>query len=409
VLEGAPSLRSLAAIAALAAAVRLFAAWAIPFSAGSGDPNFAPDEAHHFAVIRDLSEGRAPVWPHSPSVYSVFPPSQYLIQAATLRLGRAFPDLRRLPGRGPDAVGIFWARAGSVLLGVAGSVLLARTAGASFRNAPAGTLAGAAAALYPQYAFVTSYCNGDAYTIAAGLLLVDALVRWDSGAKERGGLGYVGAAAGAVLTGKVSGFHLLLPAAVWILSQRPPLSALLRSAAVAGVVAIPWLGWNAIRTGGDVLGVRLYARYMAEVWHPQMLSQMPGGFRLFVRMIVNSSIGVFGNMSLPLPWPLRTAIAASVLVGAPLAARQLFRDPAQRRAVWFLAGAILVSLSAELLKSLRFDFSPQGRYVLIPVLLVAAAAAAGLARRWPRWALVFPGVLALSTLTMEWQLATKGR
>jgi len=174
-------------------------------------------------------------------------------------------------------------------------------------------------------------------------------------------------------------------------------------------VAIPWLGWNAIRTGGDVLGVRLYARYMAEVWHPQMLSQMPGGFRLFVRMIVNSSIGVFGNMSLPLPWPLRTAIAASVLVGAPLAARQLFRDPAQRRAVWFLAGAILVSLSAELLKSLRFDFSPQGRYVLIPVLLVAAAAAAGLARRWPRWALVFPGVLALSTLTMEWQLATKGR
>jgi len=47
--------------------------------------------------------------------------------------------------------------------------------------------------------------------------------------------------------------------------------------------------------------------------------------------------------------------------------------------------------------------------VLIPVLLVAAAAAAGLARRWPRWALAFPGVLALSALTMEWQLATKGR
>ena len=69
-LEGTPSLRSLAAIAALAAAVRLFAAWAIPFSAGSGDPNFAPDEAQHFKVIRDLSAGRASVWPESLSVYS---------------------------------------------------------------------------------------------------------------------------------------------------------------------------------------------------------------------------------------------------------------------------------------------------------------------------------------------------
>ena len=404
-LEGTPSWRSLAAIAALATAVRLFAAWAIPFSPGSGDPNFAPDEAQHFQVIRDLSEGRAPVWPDSPSIYSVFPPSQYLIQAATLRLGRAFPDLRRVLGQGPDAVGIFWARAGSVLLGVAGSVLLARTAGAFLRNAGAGILAGAAAALYPQYAFVTSYCNADACTIFAGLLLVDALAVWAIRGEGAAGLGYVGAAAGAVLSEKVSGFYLLLPAAILVLSRRPPLRALLQSCTLAALVAGPWLLWNAVRTGGDAFGVRLYGKFMADVWRPQTLLEIPHGAVKFAYMTASSAIGVFGNMSLPLPWPLRGAIGAVVLAGVLIAARMRPWSPAAK----FIAGATLANLGSELAKCLLVDFQPQGRYVLVPVLLLICVALIAPARRWPRWPAVFLAVLTLSTLTMEGQLFARGR
>jgi 4-amino-4-deoxy-L-arabinose transferase-like glycosyltransferase len=405
VLEGTPSLRSLAAIAALAAAVRLFAAWAIPFSAGSGDPNFAPDESQHFLVIRHLSEGRAPVWPDSPSVYSVFPPSQYAMQAATLWLGRALPDVRRLPGQGPDAVGIFWARAGSVLLGVAGSVLLARTAGAFLRDARAGILAGAAAALYPQYAFVTSYCNADACTIFAGVLLVDALATWAVRGEGAAGLGYVGAAAGAVLSGKVSGFYLLLPATILVLSRRPPLRALLRSCALAAFVAGPWLLWNAVRTGGDAFGVRLYGKLLADVWRPQTLLEIPHGATKFAYLMASSAIGVFGNMSLPLPWALRGAIGAVVLAGVLIAARTRPWSPAAK----FIAGAALANLGSELAKCLLVDFQPQGRYVLVPVLLLICVAVIAPARHWRRWPAVFLAVLAVSTLTMEWQLFARGR
>jgi 4-amino-4-deoxy-L-arabinose transferase-like glycosyltransferase len=405
VLEGTPPWRWVAAIAALAAAVRLFAAWAIPFSAGSGDPNFAPDEAHHFQVIRDLSVGRAPVWPDSPSIYSVFPPSQYLIQATTLRLGRALPDLRRVPGHGPDAAGIFWARAGSVLLGVAGSVLLGRTAGAFLRNARAGILAGAAAALYPQYAFVTSYCNADACTIFAGLLLVDALALWAIRGEGVAGLGYVGAAAGAVLSEKVSGFYLLLPAAILVLSRRPPLRALLQSCALAALVAVPWLLWNAVRTGGDAFGVRLYGKFMADVWRPQTLLEIPHGAARFAYMTASSAIGVFGNMSLPLPWPLRGAIGAAVLAGVLIAARTRPWSPAAK----FIAGVTLANLGSELAKCLLVDFQPQGRYVLVPVLLLISVALIAPARRWPRWPAAFLAVLTVSTLTMEWQLTARGR
>jgi len=357
VLEGTPSLRSLAAIAALAAAVRLFAAWAIPFSAGSGDPNFAPDEAQHFIVIRYLSEGRAPVWPASPSVYSVFPPSHYAIQAATLWLGRALPDLRRVPGQGPDAVGIFWARTGSVLLGVAGSVLL-----------------------------------------------VDALAVWAIRGEGAAGLGYVGAAAGAVLSGKVSGFYLLLPATILVLSRRPPLRALLQSCALAAFVAGPWLLWNTIRTGGDAFGVRLYGRFMADVWHPQTLLEIPHGAAKFAYLTTSSAIGVFGNMSLPLPWALRGAIGAVVLAGVLIAARSPWSPAAK-----FIAGAALANFGSELAKCLLVDFQPQGRYVLVPVLLLICVALIAPARRWPRWPAVFLAVLAISTLTMEWELFARGR
>jgi len=82
-------------------------------------------------------------------------------------------------------------------------VLLARTAGGVRPEAPAGT-SPALRPLYPQYAFVTSYCNGDAYTIAGRTPARRCPGAMGFGSEGKGWVGYVGAAAGAVLTGKVS-------------------------------------------------------------------------------------------------------------------------------------------------------------------------------------------------------------
>jgi hypothetical protein len=292
-----------------------------------------------------------------------------------------------------------------VLLGVAGSLLLARAAGRFVRDRRAGTLAGVAAALYPQYAFVTAYCNADAYTIFAGLLLVDALAAWAARGEGAGGLAYVGAAAGVVLSAKVNGFYLLAPAALWVLARRPPLAALARATALGLAIAVPPLAWNAARTGGDAFGVQRYSLFMAEVWRPQTLLQIPHGAATFAYLISSSAIGVFGNMSLPLPWPLRGGIGALIACGALVAAR----TRPWSRGARFVAAAAVLNVLSELAKCVLVDFQPQGRYLLLPALLLTTVALLGPARRWPRWPALFLAVLALGALTMEWQLATRGR
>ncbi len=349
----------------------------------------------HFTVARDLSRGHAPVWPQSRWVYSVFPPSQYAAQVVTLWIGRAFA---------PDP-GIHWARLGSILLGVLGTVLIARAAGRVTRDPRAGLLAGTAAALYPQYAFVTAYCNADAYTIFAGLLLIDALATWVALGEGSAGLPYVGAAAGVVLSAKSTAFYLLPLGALWVWSRRPPLRSVLAAVVLAAAVALPWLAWNAARTGGDALGVELYRKYMAEVWHPRTLLQVRGGLADFASLMASSAIGVFGNMSLPLPrfqlWLVGALIAAGSIVSA---ANRPWSRPAR-----FIAGAAVLNVLSELAKCILIDFSPQGRHVLVPVLLLTAVALIGPARRWPRWPYPFLAILAMAAATMEWQLATRGR
>lgn len=79
----------------LGGAIRFWIAWTLPVGSGA-DPNCAPDEAAHFEAVRALAAaGRAPGEP----VYRVFPPSQYLVQAATLHAAGA-----PWPGRSASAL-----------------------------------------------------------------------------------------------------------------------------------------------------------------------------------------------------------------------------------------------------------------------------------------------------------------
>src|SRR5207244_13651744 len=50
-----------------------------------------------------------------------------------------------------------------------------------------------------------------------------------------------------------------------------------RAAALGLLIAVPPLIWNAARTGGDAFGVQRYGLFMAEVWRPQTLLQIPHG------------------------------------------------------------------------------------------------------------------------------------
>jgi hypothetical protein len=75
----------------------------------------------------------------------------------------------------------------------------------------------------------------------------------------------------------------------------------------------------------------------------------------------------------------------------------------------YIAVAAALNVLSELAKCLLIDFQPQGRYLLLPTLLLACVAIAAPSRRWPRWPQLFIAVLAVAAVTMELQLATKGR
>ena len=431
-LRGTPRRSRLLAIAALALAVRLLAAWSIPFSRGGGDPNFAPDEYAHFEVVRALAAGDAPVWPRSASVYSVFPPSQYLVQAATFAAARALGLLTHLQRAVPDdpsCAGIVWARLGSALLGAVFVLLLSRSTGRIMQDERDGLLVGALAALYPQHVFVSSCCNADILTLTAGMFLLDALTAWAFRGEGSAGLPRIGLGCGLVTIAKLSGFYLLIPALAWVaiararkpaattdagsLPARPHGASLAVAAAAAVCVAAPFLLWNTLRNGGDPLGLHAYSRYLAEVVHPKTMLQLPRGMLLFAKASLASSYGLFGNMSLPLPAAANIVFASLALFGLAVSLRARPREPLRRRLASCLLGAAALNLAFEFAKCLLVDFQPQGRYLLLPVLGCASAALLAPGRRWPRlrlaWPALFLSVIAASSLEMQWLLYSRGR
>ncbi len=91
----------LVVIGVVALAIRLTFAWAIPLGAFPGDPNCAPDEADHFAIVRKLANGSVPGWPAHHTPYAAYLPTNYAAQALSLavlgRLGLDRPILYRRP------------------------------------------------------------------------------------------------------------------------------------------------------------------------------------------------------------------------------------------------------------------------------------------------------------------------
>ncbi|HEY2387835.1 MAG TPA: glycosyltransferase family 39 protein [Candidatus Binatia bacterium] len=392
--------------------LRLVAAWAIPLGHGEAF-NCAPDEAGHFWAARELGRGDATTWPANDSIYSVYPPAPYAAHAALYALLVPRAD-RAWMYREPPALeriqGYPLVRLGSVLLGALTVWLLGLAAHAWTRSRSAALVTGAVAALYPQLVFVDAYTNGDAYTVAAGAWLALALARWARAGEGDAGLGLVGLASGAVVLGKPGGYALLAATLGWLLwagwRGRMGRGAALRALAAALVLAGPVLAWNAVRNGGDPLGLVRYHAFLGGPYRPTAIADVPRPVATFVRLLASSAFGRFANMSLPLPSPVPATALLLLLVGLAAAAASLpAADGAARRGAVWLAASSALAVALVALNSWRVDFQPQGRYVLSSAVMLTAVATWAPSRlrgrAWRLWPALYLALLAVAALETE--------
>ncbi len=411
------SRRRQTAVAGVALVLGLAVSWLVPLGAATPDPSCAPDELAHFTYISALADGRFGSWPEVDSRMAMFTPGQYALQAAGLKLARAGMDdaaWYRSPPRDRRLWGFPGARLGSVLLGVLAVICLADAATTVTGSQDLGAAAGLVAALYPQRFFVSGYLNNDVFTFACGALLLAAVVRWAGAGERDSGLIAVAVACGLLATAKPSGYALLPPTLIWVgwaaarrrISRRAAVSAGLASAALA----LPMLGWNAIRNGGDALGVSVYKAFVAsDSWRGSPELVLPANpVWVFMRSLSSSSFMKLGNQSvglpalLYLPWLLLLSVGLGVAV-----ARARGGEPKTLRlAAWLAAGAGL-SFAALLYQCFLVDFAPQGRYVLLPIVVLTLVALwginEGLGHRWRQLTLVYFAIVALWSLILLWQ------
>ncbi len=378
-----------AGIAVLALLLGLATAWLIPFGGGVSDPNCAPDELAHFSYVEALASGHFESWPESDDRMAFFPPGQYLFQTLGLLAGRAgldAPELYRVPIGDAELEGFPIARLGSVLLGVLAVVLLADAAAVVTGSRRAGVVAGVIAALFPQRFFQFGYVNNDAFTFACGALAIAGLARWARAGEGEKHLAAVALAGGLLAIAKPTGYPFLITTLAWVgwaaFHRRIPWPALGKAAAVAAVVAGPMLAWNAVRNGGDPLGVWVNRAVVAsDSWRgSEQLAFPPQPVWTFFRSLTSSSFMKFGNNDVHLPAVLYLPWLSILALGLCAFLYRVRRLEAvrQRMAAW-LAASLALSFTAIVYQCFAVDFSPQGRYVLLAVVALTLVCCRALA------------------------------
>jgi len=404
-------LRAVWPIAIVALTLRAFVAWTLPLDASDTVRECAPDERGHLQVIQRLASGRLLTAPPDPtSSYEAFPLVPYFAHGAFVALdGVVSADrLARFPPRSAAATGFVWARAGSVALGVLTVLLFAVAAHAWSGSLVTARWTALVAALYPQLLFLGGYANADAYTIAAGALVVTAVARWSRAGEGTTGLDLVAVGMALVVLGKPSGYFILVTTGAWItaaaLAGRVDGRALARTVSLVAAVAGPWLAWNAWRTGGDVLGLRHYAAWLASLRHPFTPGvAIPNAPRLFVEWLSLSAFATFRNLDLHVPTVFCVTALALLVTGLVVAAlRSRPASATEWRALAWLAASVVVNLALVVYNCWFVGFSPQGRYVMLNVVLLTSVACVAPRRVWRFWPLAYVTFLALAAL---WSVA----
>ncbi len=370
-----------------AAALRLTLALVLPFDA-------APDERWRFDVVsRIYATGRAPRYGQETGHHYVVKPIFGLRLNAYLA--------RAIPGGLPLFHKL---RFGSLAVSIL-TVLLAYAAARNLWPArPNRALALATVlAFHPQFLFIGSYLNADAYTIFANTLLLYLLTL----AHRRGQLtpalaGAFGGGLGLLFLGRENGYAGFVFAAGYI----------------------GYLVWNNWRVNGRLLGLSLaiflvfptafylqqYLHYgkafiplvvgSGVAWVPPEWSVAQAyqsldtaGFDygvshlhwsngvewvVFLAMIFTSSFGTFGYMDVGMPWPLYSGYLAAIVAGIVGLCRSVgvhpsAGSPAVRSLKWLL-GSAAVAMATLVVVVIRHNFvvlfQAQGRY-LLPLLVPA--------------------------------------
>jgi hypothetical protein len=405
-------------LALVALTLRAIVAWSLPLDASDAIRECAPDERGHLDIVQLIAAGEVPLYPeNTTSAYAALSPAPYFVHAAFYALGRHLShveSLYRFPPRTAAGDGYLFARAGSVLLGVLTVLFLA--GGAYVWTGAVGVALNTAtvATLYPQLVFVGGYSNADSFTIAAGALVVLMLARWARAGEGRRGLVPLAFALGLVVLGKPSGHFLLVTTGGWIAAMvvagRVNRDAARRAVLVFLATCVPLLAWNAWRNGGgDALGLRHYADWLASLRHPFLPgTAVPDAFRLFVEWLSFSSFGLFRNLDLHLPLGLYLVAYSFLIVGLVVGSRGVrAADPTDRRGLLWLGASCLLNLGLVVYNCWFVGFSPQGRYVLLMVVLLTAIAVSAPGRSaphgfWRAWPYLYGTLLAFSVI---WSIA----
>jgi hypothetical protein len=122
----------------------------------------------------------------------------------------------------------------------------------------------------------------------------------------------------------------------------------------------------------------------------------------FLEWFAKSSFGVFGNMNVTLPPAIYRGAAVLVAGGSALALGCLRgASAASRRGAAWLASVLAVNALLVYHMSWYVNFQPQGRYALLPAVLVVLIAVGGPALRRPSglralWTILAVVLLGLS-------------
>lgn len=207
--------------------------------------------------------------------------------------------------------------------------------------------------------------------------------------------------AALVVSGKPSGYFVLVPTAVWIAwawaRGRLGHRAVLRGTAVALALVVPLLAWNFVRNDGDLLGVGKFHTWLAQ-WNRPDARSIPGALALAVTTLLESAFARFRNMDLWLPAPFFWSAYPLLTIGLIVAGRRVRRSSCSRvhRATAWLVGSVVVNLALVVYDTWFVEFQAQGRWILLSILLLTVVAVLAPAHR--AWSSIYVGFLLVASV-----------
>lgn len=314
-------------------------------------PNGGPDEPMHISVSRYIADNLR--WPHwdaeelqrydNGTSYATSSSFSYWIDGLLLRLcGRS-----RL----------------SALLFFLGYLVLAVWC---FRRS---TIAGlfAVAAITPQFLFVCSYLNSDAWTAIVALTLGFAVSRFQREPTRRSSILFLFAAAGACISCRFHMWPMGFLAFMWVLLPRLRKLAVerprqtLAGLALGVAIASWWPLTSYFANDGDIIGFEAQRRSVEGFGRPNLppLSRPWNEIHLteYTLLTAKSFYGAWGWANFMLGWGWYLAAA---IIGLPLLAYFWW----QRRSLFALQLLLpVVNFALMLIYSTQYDYQWQGRYL----------------------------------------------